>query len=767
MKRETAAALVLSFLAATTALSVALVRPPAALPASAPATEFSAERAMGYLNLFAQKPHPTGSAEHDRVRDYLMGELIRLGVTPESQMATGVAPRFSSAGSVENIVARLPGSNGSANAVALVAHYDSVAAGPGAGDDGSGVVTLMETLRALKAGAALKNDIIFLLTDGEEDGLLGAAAFVAQHPLAKNVRIAINFDSRGTSGVSQMFETSSENGELIQELAATPHPVSSSLAYEVYKRLPNDTDMSIFKKSGVPLMNFGFIDHWEAYHTPLDTPNQLDRGSLQHNGSYALALARQFGNRDLTKLRAPDQIYFSLPGGWFVHYPAKRVVAYTTILFLIFALFCFWSLRAPIITPLQLLYGFAVFVAGICLSAAAGFGFERLVTWLHSRWLPEGDVVRSNIYFLSLAGFLIWIWTTLYSVVRKKLPAEALALGVFTGWMLLAWITTGIVRGASYVFLWPLAGGLLSLVAARMATRKDLSSPFWVLLASLLALPAIVLMVPLTSELFIALGLTSQGALVIAITVGLGLSVLLPQLELIIQPNRRTAPLLAFLGAAMLLAAGAATVRYTSEKPKRSIQIYALDADTGKALWANISNRVDPWIAQYVTSAPERGPLLNFFPSFLTASFWQHDAPRLPLAPPQAILVANTPEVYTRTLSLRLNSPRHARALFISVPEAEVLEASVNGVPIEKTEAPGTNPKGPAKGEWALNYTNVPDSGIELKLRVKDAGPVRLRVVDRSLGLPEIPGRPFAPRSAEMMTIHFGDLTLVRKMFVF
>ena len=132
------------------------------------------------------------------MRDYLMGELIRLGVTPESQIATGVMPKFSSAGSVENIVARLKGSSGGSDAVVLVAHYDSVAAGPGAGDDGSGVVALLETLRALKAGPVLKNDVIFLLTDGEEDGLLGAAAFVAEHPWFRDVRIAINFDSRGT-----------------------------------------------------------------------------------------------------------------------------------------------------------------------------------------------------------------------------------------------------------------------------------------------------------------------------------------------------------------------------------------------------------------------------------------------------------------------------------------------------------------------------------------------------------------------------------------
>jgi hypothetical protein len=313
------------------------------------------------------------------------------------------------------------------------------------------------------------------------------------------------------------------------------------------------------------------------------------------------------------------------------------------------------------------------------------------------------------------------------------------------------------------MFVWPLAGGLMALVASRMALTKLEPSPFWVVMVSVLGLPAIVILVPLVSDLFTALGLTPEGGRAIAVMTGLGLGVLLPQLELITQPHSRMAPLVAILAGVTLLAVGAATVRYSSDDPKRSIQVYALDADTGKALWANLSNRLDPWIEQYVTSAPSRGPLPGFFPHWISSSFWQHDAPRLPLLPPQALLIENTPEVYTRSFSVRISSPRHARKISISAPEAEVLEASVNGKLLEKAESSGVNPK----GRWSLEYSNVPESGIELKLRVKDTGPVKLRVVDRSTGLPEVPGRVFTPRSAEMMTIHFGDLTMVRKTFVF
>jgi hypothetical protein len=285
---------------------------------------FSADRALVYLNAFATAPHPIGSAEHDRVRDYLVSQLTGLGLAPEVQRATGVTPRYEVAGTVENIVGRLKGTSGAPDAVALVAHYDSVPAGPGAGDDGAGVAALLETLRALRAGPPLRNDILFVITDGEEDGLLGASAFVAENASAKDVRVVVNFEARGNAGESQMFETSVGNGRLVQIFAqAAPHPSGSSLTYEIYKHMPNDTDMTVFKKAGAAGLNFAFIGHWEAYHTPLDNPQMLDRGSLQQHGESALSLARSLGNTDLTQLEDRDSVYFSLPGSLFVHYSSR------------------------------------------------------------------------------------------------------------------------------------------------------------------------------------------------------------------------------------------------------------------------------------------------------------------------------------------------------------------------------------------------------------------------------------------------------------
>lgn len=132
----------------------------------------------------------------------------------EVQKTHGVSTRMAAnvfgAGSVENVVARVKGSTGG-RGVLLVAHYDTVPTSTGAGDDASGVATLLETARALKAGAVPSHDVIILFTDSEETGQLGARAFVKEHPWVNDVGVVLNFDARGRGGPVIMFETSPGN----------------------------------------------------------------------------------------------------------------------------------------------------------------------------------------------------------------------------------------------------------------------------------------------------------------------------------------------------------------------------------------------------------------------------------------------------------------------------------------------------------------------------------------------------------------------------
>ncbi|MCA1635274.1 MAG: M20/M25/M40 family metallo-hydrolase, partial [Acidobacteria bacterium] len=235
----------LLFLVLLSSLAIYRLTPPAAVAADAPAAEFSSGRALKHLEVISRSPHAVGTTEHAAVRDYILRQLTALGVTPEVQKTTVVNKSGNNlrVATVENILARLKGT-GAGKALMLASHYDTVSISPGASDDGSSVVAMLETLRALKAGASLNNDVIFLFSDGEEIGLLGAKAFTEEHPWNKDVGLVLNFESRGATGPVIMFETSNGNGRLIREFAkVASHPTANSLAYEIYRLLPNSTDL--------------------------------------------------------------------------------------------------------------------------------------------------------------------------------------------------------------------------------------------------------------------------------------------------------------------------------------------------------------------------------------------------------------------------------------------------------------------------------------------------------------------------------------------
>src|SRR5471030_1859058 len=279
---------------------------PAALGLDAPATQFSAARADAVLGrvLGQQAPHPAGSAAAEAVRARILQELAAMGVQARTQ--TGMSCHrdlrwmYMPCGTVTNIIATV--SPGTGKQILLMAHSDSVAAGPGAADDGSGVAILLETIRALKArGLSGEHPIIALFTDGEEAGLLGAEAYL-RDPLARaKIGAVINAEARGNQGPSYLFQTSAGNARLIDLYAGSvAQYATSSLYEEIYKYLPNDTDLTPILAAGIPGYNFAFIGNVAHYHTPLDRRENIDRRSLQQQGDAALALADALSNTDLS-----------------------------------------------------------------------------------------------------------------------------------------------------------------------------------------------------------------------------------------------------------------------------------------------------------------------------------------------------------------------------------------------------------------------------------------------------------------------------------
>ena len=351
-----AAAVIVLLLALFIGFSIYAQSPPSAAPAGVSASRVFRESCSATSLVIAAKPHPSGSIAHGEVRDYLLRELTAAGMQTQIQFSTLFSGSRNSG--VQNVLGRLKGT-GNGGALLLVAHYDSTEESFGASDDGSGVATLLETLRTVKAGAPLKNDVIVLFTDAEEEGMLGAQVFVAEHEWAREVGVVFNFEARGNTGPVIMFESSDNNGWLISEFAkAAPFPFAHSLSYEIYKLLPNATDLTVFKEAGLTGFNFANVDGIAHYHSSQDSLSAVDGSMMQHQGSYALALTRHFGNLDLDQSSDRNAVYFDLFGRVLVHYSNLWVIPLTLLTCVLFVVLVTLGLRKHKLTIRGIFWGF-------------------------------------------------------------------------------------------------------------------------------------------------------------------------------------------------------------------------------------------------------------------------------------------------------------------------------------------------------------------------------------------------------------------------
>ncbi|AWP30099.1 M28 family peptidase [Paenibacillus sp. Cedars] len=470
----------------TTILTVILVislmlwfeKPPQARSTDTPATEFSAERAMVHVEQIAQQPHPLGSSAHAEVRAYLVEQMEQLGLNPDVQEFNGrlTTKYIDQSVQLTNILGVIKGT-GSGKPLLLMSHYDSVPAGPGANDASVSVASLLETARAIQAGPPPQNDIWILLTDGEEKGLLGAEVFF-RDPQHREIGMIANFEARGSKGSSFMFQTSDSNGRIIEEYArAVSNPVSNSLLVALYKQLPNDTDLTVALEHGLPGLNFAYGDGWVAYHTPMDNTDNVSLETMQHQGENALAMAKHFGNLDLSDLSSEgDRVYFNL-FGLLLHYPAKWVVAITLVLAAIWLGLVFMFARISSLSIKGSLIGLLIPILAAVLSTALSYGLWKLIDalWAGKMTQPSGATYDSLLYSVSfiLVTLIVHVALTRW-ILRKANELEMLLGGAFLFLLLLVG-SSWLLPGASYLFAIPLLVHFIAL-AWTAFTRDPLQS---------------------------------------------------------------------------------------------------------------------------------------------------------------------------------------------------------------------------------------------------------------------------------------------------
>jgi hypothetical protein len=714
-------------------LSLQGLRPPAPVAASAPPTEFSTDRAREVLRRILGNgvAHPVGSAADDSVRERIVAEFTKVGYAPEIQPGFACDAAATCA-AVKNVVARLEGSVAS-QAILVSAHYDSVPAGPGASDDGVGTAVVLEIARALKARPQPLHSVVFLINEGEEAGLLGAEVFVGSHPWAKEVRAAVNIDNRGTSGPSAMFETGSANLWGLRLYAHNAsRPSTSSISYSVYKRLPNDTDFTVYKAAGYQGLNFAFIGDVAQYHTPLDDFQNANPSSMQHHGVNALPAVVALANSDLSNIPAGDAVYFDVFGRWVIEWPAtwSSPLAAAALLLLLGEIG--WLLWRKNFTPFALLWGFFGWILMIATTSAAAF----LLRWLLQKAgaLPVNWVaypLAAQTAFWSL-GFAVVVLVSI--VIARKAGFVGLWSGIWLCWAITAVVIARLDAGFSYIALGPTAIAAvfgLPFIFLPKAPERPARGAVLATIAPLVA--AAILIFSAAIQFYDALG--NNVLPVIAILIAFILTPLAPVVEDLkaARPFSRLVFLTAVIAVPALSIFGAVVApAYSAKSPERVNLRYWLDADNSTGHWlirADSGRLPEPLRVATKFQRFDSGP----FPWSKGPSFMA-EAPRLVLNAPTFTILESSLSGDTRWYRALLRSERAApNALVMFPPDSGIEGVNVEGAAIQKQSAAI---RSYLNGWTLINCVTMPTKGVEIAFTLPAGKSVEIYAVDESYELP-------------------------------
>lgn len=725
-------------------------QPPSPKGLDAPEDEFSAIRAHDILKslLRENKPHPVGSELNKVIKERLKNELDKLGIEHQEQKTWACASRFAGCAEVENLIGIIPGKT-DLPYLAIMAHYDSVPMAPGAGDDGAGVVAILETARALKLEAPFKHPIMLILTDAEENGLIGAEAFFNQHPLANEVGIVLNVEGSGSSGSSMVLRTSDNNELLIKSYSSENlSPYGFSFIREIFKRMPNDTDFSVVERAKISGIDFAFAGERNHYHTPNDTVENIDLRTVQHHGENILPLSRKLASLDWQNMG--DEFVY---GGEIYGIWTQWKSSYSLFICLFSALLLITTLirsntkikkvaLGAVFSPITLLTTVLSGVAGFYLLS---FLSGNVISWPGIDW-PYRLLLIGSTSIGALIGTVI---------SRKFVNQNEMVFGSWFFWFILTLTITIFLPDAANVFILPLIFASILLFLATFL--KEENRPIFLLLT-------LVITLPLTLGLIFSLEQSQGYKLVWAVLPFAGLY------ALIISPflySLNIKSTISFVGVVTFIAlmVGSFANLYTEKRPQHvNIHFYE-DLDSDKSfirLSGNYKNNssddpeplIEP-LSSYVNTQDTKA-LLPFNEyvfrhwSETSSSGWKGAS-----IEKQERLNDN------KSLRLNLKSTRSASRMVLLLPKESNLK-SFNLGSLEIQTVLST--WGFYQGYYVIYLNGVYDKEVELTLNFETSQKkVNGYLVDISTKLPNHLDELYEARSGIFSPVHTGDQAILIK----
>lgn len=500
---------------------------------------------LSHLQIMAKQPHVAGSPAQAEVNAYLVDQLTKMGyqpqverysLTPEEIRAiddTHKSPSYWSEEQIRdyanmgdkptldllNVLVKLDAPD-TEKGVLIISQYDSVKFGPGAGDDLLSATALMESLRTTGKQVSLKNDVYILFTDGEEQGLLGAACFVKAHPELKDkLQFVMNMECRGNQGSMLMFETTENNLELIRRYREMmTDPVSFSIATQVYHLMDNDTDLTEFMLAGYPGLNFATIEGADCYHGPTDTFENINRGTAAHYLRTIDDAVRYAAAADIEAVSSnQDAVFFPLLRGNLVVLPGTAALVLAIAAAALSAAFLVFALLSRRVRGRDVLKALGAQVGAMAASGLVGFVTVQICAWITgpktSREYLAWEPAMPLFFVLLAVGVALTVGAVLFMGRRLRSPLAVLC-GVMPLPALLSLATALVFNAASYLFSLPV---FALLVLALFALFLENSRVFvWIGAVgyAVTALLVLLLFTPIVYLLYVAMAFSVTPAAV-------------------------------------------------------------------------------------------------------------------------------------------------------------------------------------------------------------------------------------------------------------
>ncbi len=693
-----------------------LIEPPLQRYHNAP-DQFDAQEAKARLAaiLGDQRPHPSDTQANDEVRARLIAQLQSIGLKPivRDQLACNelYKQRGVSCARVRNVIAILGPQTG--KALLLNAHYDSSPVGPGAADDGIGIATLLEIGSKLK-DRPLKGPVILLFNEGEELGLVGARAFLAD-PLSRNVDSLINLEARGVRGPVNMFETSRPNAAPVAVFAsAVKRPAANSLATDVYRLMPNYTDVNSFSERGWLTLNLAPIGNETRYHSPGDDVSALDSATLQHMGDQTLALSEALTD-GTPRASGGDRVFMDVAGRLFITLPLLLGATLLAAMLLAFA----W-----------LGYSRGGYVRASTVVLGTMFGSAAL-SWMA---LALIGAVRHGMFWRAHP-----IWTHLATYASVMLVAVALLATIgrsvevrqlrATFWLI--FLAIGALIG-----LFAPGGIIFFLFPPLLALAGMIGSRWWRPLEAAGSAAAILFLYLSWGVMLAALEELLNGGPMWAFA-PLGSLIILPVLiearPLIDQVRLRGAAAVAGLLALAGWTAAIAAPAYSADRQQRFVIQHVTDASAGKSWWSMLNDAAP--VPKSAADQWKRDKL-----PFSDRPRWIAPAPANPEGKaPDVELLSEIRNGDERTLTLRLVANGAERIELIAPEDSKVRAAGVPGS-VRSIDAAAD------EGKYFIDCFGRSCDGATLQLVIGQLEPTEFLILGSRAPLPPIASPLLAAR---------------------